>query len=221
MRRRRLPPACARPQASSASTASTVRSSSRTTAVQTAASSSRRRRARGSSRSAEKGYGNALMGGIVAAQGRYVIMGDADDSYDFTALMPFVVRASRRAPTSSWVTGSRAASPLVPCGRCTAIWAIRCSASSGGCSSASRSATSTVVCADSAGTACSRSACRRRAWSSRARWSSRPRWPGNGSSRCRPRCHRTAAAAHRICVAGAMAGGTCGSCSCSARAGCS
>jgi hypothetical protein len=36
------------------------------------------------------GYGNALMGGIVAAQGRYVIMGDADDSYDFTALMPFV-----------------------------------------------------------------------------------------------------------------------------------
>ncbi|MGE5291774.1 MAG: glycosyltransferase family 2 protein [Micromonosporaceae bacterium] len=38
----------------------------------------------------EKGYGNALMGGIVAARGRYVIMGDADDSYDFTALMPFV-----------------------------------------------------------------------------------------------------------------------------------
>jgi hypothetical protein len=37
-----------------------------------------------------KGYGNALMGGIVAAQGQYVIMGDADDSYDFTALMPFV-----------------------------------------------------------------------------------------------------------------------------------
>src|SRR5262245_29146293 len=30
-----------------------------------------------------KGYGNALMGGIAAARGRYVIMGDADDSYDF------------------------------------------------------------------------------------------------------------------------------------------
>jgi glycosyltransferase involved in cell wall biosynthesis len=30
-----------------------------------------------------KGYGNALMGGIAAAQGKYVIMGDADDSYDF------------------------------------------------------------------------------------------------------------------------------------------
>src|ERR1700749_256915 len=38
----------------------------------------------------DKGYGNALMGGIVAARGTYVIMGDADDSYDFTHLMPFV-----------------------------------------------------------------------------------------------------------------------------------
>ena len=38
----------------------------------------------------EKGYGNALMGGIVAARGEYVIMGDADDSYDFTNLMPFI-----------------------------------------------------------------------------------------------------------------------------------
>lgn len=39
---------------------------------------------------AERGYGNALLGGIRAARGRYVVMGDADDSYDFTALMPFV-----------------------------------------------------------------------------------------------------------------------------------
>ncbi|HLH83156.1 MAG TPA: glycosyltransferase family 2 protein [Trebonia sp.] len=39
---------------------------------------------------AEKGYGNALMGGILAARGEYVIMGDADDSYDFSNLMPFV-----------------------------------------------------------------------------------------------------------------------------------
>ncbi len=38
----------------------------------------------------EKGYGNALMGGIVAARGRFIIMGDADDSYDFTNLMPFL-----------------------------------------------------------------------------------------------------------------------------------
>jgi hypothetical protein len=39
---------------------------------------------------ADKGYGNALMGGILAARGEYVIMGDADDSYDFTSLMPFI-----------------------------------------------------------------------------------------------------------------------------------
>ena len=31
----------------------------------------------------ERGYGNALMGGIAAAMGQFVIMGDADDSYDF------------------------------------------------------------------------------------------------------------------------------------------
>ncbi|HEX4830722.1 MAG TPA: glycosyltransferase family 2 protein [Trebonia sp.] len=37
-----------------------------------------------------RGYGNALIGGITAAHGKYVIMGDADDSYDFTSLMPFV-----------------------------------------------------------------------------------------------------------------------------------
>lgn len=37
----------------------------------------------------EKGYGSALMGGIAAARGRFVVMGDADDSYDFTQLKPF------------------------------------------------------------------------------------------------------------------------------------
>ena len=37
-----------------------------------------------------KGYGNALMGGIAAAQGRFIIMGDADDSYDFLETPKFV-----------------------------------------------------------------------------------------------------------------------------------
>lgn len=37
-----------------------------------------------------KGYGNALMGGIAASRGKYIIMGDADDSYDFSNLEPFV-----------------------------------------------------------------------------------------------------------------------------------
>ncbi len=40
----------------------------------------------------EKGYGAALMGGIGAARGRYVIMGDADDSYDFEKLEGMVER---------------------------------------------------------------------------------------------------------------------------------
>lgn len=38
----------------------------------------------------EKGYGNALRYGCDNAYGKYVIMGDADDSYDFLNLMPFV-----------------------------------------------------------------------------------------------------------------------------------
>jgi glycosyltransferase involved in cell wall biosynthesis len=37
-----------------------------------------------------KGYGNALIGGINAARGRFIIIGDADDSYDFSNLNPFV-----------------------------------------------------------------------------------------------------------------------------------
>jgi glycosyltransferase involved in cell wall biosynthesis len=39
-----------------------------------------------------KGYGSALMGGIAVARGKHVIMGDADDSYDFTDLEPFIVK---------------------------------------------------------------------------------------------------------------------------------
>ena len=39
-----------------------------------------------------KGYGKALMAGIAAASGRYIIMGDADDSYDFSDLPRFVAR---------------------------------------------------------------------------------------------------------------------------------
>jgi glycosyltransferase involved in cell wall biosynthesis len=38
----------------------------------------------------DKGYGSALMGAITAARGRFVIMGDADDTYDFSDLSPFL-----------------------------------------------------------------------------------------------------------------------------------
>jgi glycosyltransferase involved in cell wall biosynthesis len=39
-----------------------------------------------------RGYGSALQGGIAAARGEYVIMGDADDSYDFSNLHPFLAK---------------------------------------------------------------------------------------------------------------------------------
>lgn len=41
---------------------------------------------------AARGYGSALLGGIRAARGKYVIMGDSDDSYDFSDLDPFVAK---------------------------------------------------------------------------------------------------------------------------------
>lgn len=38
----------------------------------------------------KKGYGNALMGGIEAARGKYIVMGDADASYDFSHIPRFL-----------------------------------------------------------------------------------------------------------------------------------
>ncbi len=43
-------------------------------------------------RVAAPGYGNALKGGIASARGRYIVMGDADQSYDFSVLEPFIAR---------------------------------------------------------------------------------------------------------------------------------
>jgi len=39
-----------------------------------------------------RGYGAALMGGIKSSHGQYVIMGDADDSYSFNELEPFIAK---------------------------------------------------------------------------------------------------------------------------------
>ena len=38
----------------------------------------------------ERGYGSALMAGIAAARGKFIIMGDADDSYDFREAPKFL-----------------------------------------------------------------------------------------------------------------------------------
>lgn len=58
-----------------------------------------------------KGYGNALMGGIRAARGTYVIMGDADDSYDFSSLDPFVMELRNGADL---VMGNRFRGGIAP-----------------------------------------------------------------------------------------------------------
>ena len=48
-----------------------------------------------------RGYGAALYYGTLQARGRYIIMGDADDSYDFSHLTRFL-RSSGTVTTSSW-----------------------------------------------------------------------------------------------------------------------
>jgi glycosyltransferase involved in cell wall biosynthesis len=60
---------------------------------------------------AEKGYGAALSAGIAAARGTFVIMGDADDSYDFAHLMPFVEKLRSGADL---VMGNRFAGRIEP-----------------------------------------------------------------------------------------------------------
>ncbi|MEN3356974.1 MAG: hypothetical protein V7637_956 [Mycobacteriales bacterium] len=60
---------------------------------------------------AERGYGAALLSGIQAAEGRFVIMGDADDSYDLSALMPFLEALRAGADL---VMGNRFAGGIAP-----------------------------------------------------------------------------------------------------------
>ena len=60
---------------------------------------------------APKGYGNALIGGITAAEGRFVIMGDADDSYDFGSIRPFI---ERLRAGDDLVVGNRFAGGIEP-----------------------------------------------------------------------------------------------------------
>jgi hypothetical protein len=59
----------------------------------------------------ERGYGSALRAGMQAARGRFVIMGDADDSYDFSRLDGFVA-ALRQG--SELVVGNRFRGGIAP-----------------------------------------------------------------------------------------------------------
>ena len=60
---------------------------------------------------AARGYGSALLGGIQAARGTYVIMGDSDDSYDFSQLHSFVARLREGAEL---VMGNRFRGGIAP-----------------------------------------------------------------------------------------------------------
>ena len=115
-----------------------------------------------------KGYGNALIRGIRAARGTYVLMADADDSYDLENLGPFLeqLRAG-----DDLVMGNRFAGGIEPGAM---PWLHRrignpVLSGIGRCSTARRFATSTAASARSARTRSSTSACARAAWSSRAR----------------------------------------------------
>ena len=66
----------------------------------------------------QRGYGSALMGGIVAARGRYVIMGDADDSYDLADLGPFLDRLRVGADL---VMGNRRSAGGIARGQCAPL----------------------------------------------------------------------------------------------------
>jgi len=59
----------------------------------------------------ERGYGSALHGGITAARGRYVVLGDSDDSYDFSELGPFL---ERLRAGDALVMGNRFAGRILP-----------------------------------------------------------------------------------------------------------
>ncbi len=87
-----------------------------------------------------KGYGAALMHGIHAARGTYVIIGDSDNSYDFARLEPYVdrLRAGYDLVMGNRFLGGieRGAMPF-----CTSTSATRSRASLAVCSLRSRSET--------------------------------------------------------------------------------
>jgi glycosyltransferase involved in cell wall biosynthesis len=60
---------------------------------------------------AERGYGSALFAGCCQARGRWIILGDADDSYDFGSLDAFVAEL---AAGSDLVMGNRFAGGIEP-----------------------------------------------------------------------------------------------------------
>src|SRR5438270_8671195 len=59
----------------------------------------------------KKGYGNAYRAGFEAARGKYIIMGDSDDTYDFTQIPAFVEKLREG---NEYVLGSRFRGTILP-----------------------------------------------------------------------------------------------------------
>jgi len=80
-----------------------------------------------------RGYGNAYLAGLSSARGRYIVMLDADLTYDPSELPRFVQELENAA---TWCSGTGwRASNLAPCRGCISTSATRCSpACSTGCS---------------------------------------------------------------------------------------
>ena len=156
----------------------------------------------------EKGYGNALMGGIVAARGEYIIMGDSDDSYDFTNLMPFVeqLRGGAELVMGNRFEGGIEPGAMPPLHRylgnpvLSFIGRLFFGSKIGDFHCGLRGFRRDSVM---------KLGLQATGMEFASELRSRPPWP------------RTAAAARRTCTPGGTAGATCASCSCSARAGCS
>ncbi len=118
---------------------------------------------------AAQGYGHALRGGIAAARGRYIIIGDADGSYDYSHLPRFV---EQLRDGCDLVMGNRFLGGIQPGAM---PWKNRhleilfCP-SSDGCSSAPASVTFIAVCADSPPPRTGGWICAPPAWNSPRKW---------------------------------------------------
>lgn len=59
----------------------------------------------------QKGYGNAFKKGFAEAQGKYIIMGDSDDTYDFSEINPFINELNKG---NDLVVGTRLKGKILP-----------------------------------------------------------------------------------------------------------
>jgi hypothetical protein len=156
-----------------------------------------------------RGYGSAYLAGFAAARGKYIVMGDADLTYDFAEIPNFVRKLEDGAEL---VMGDRMDN-IRPGAMPWLHQYVGNPVLSGSSTSSSRpaSATRTAACARCAATSCRGWTCARRGWSSPRRWSSGPARSSSPSPSSRS--STTRAAASPSSRRSGTAGATCGSCS--------